>query len=330
MPKPLRSLPADTWNNLFYPPSDYRYFEECNQFEFEPDARDFSWRNAWWLADASLLAYVKDVANAGSALARAGFSSVCRIGENPLSSTKAFFAVRSASHPFALLAFRGTDRDDFANVVTDVRTLPWPDAGYLVHRGFALALESVWPQIEPLLNQFVHDHPEAPVYFTGHSLGAALATLAMLRFTGTNCALYTFGSPRVGDARFRQALLAKSRRIFRFVNSQDIVTQVPPPGIFLHAGTEKYIDRQGAIRDEPSEVARIIDAAFGSLLHDGFAAMDILVHVLDAERQMTEVFRDPVTYLKNATLNPVNPPQYLIGNHTAARYSARIWNFYQD
>jgi hypothetical protein len=44
MPKPL---PADTWNNLFYPPSDYRYFENSNQFDFEPGAHDFSWKNAW-------------------------------------------------------------------------------------------------------------------------------------------------------------------------------------------------------------------------------------------------------------------------------------------
>ena len=42
----------------------------------------------------------------------------------------------------------------------------------------------------------------APVYFTGHSLGAALATIAVTRYQGAPCGLYTYGSPRVADDLF--------------------------------------------------------------------------------------------------------------------------------
>ena len=48
-------------------------------------------------------------------------------------------------------------------------------------------------------------HPSAKVLVTGHSLGAALATLAAVDFkrnvpgiTDDNMDVYTFGSPRIG------------------------------------------------------------------------------------------------------------------------------------
>ena len=85
MPKPM---PADTWNNLFYPPPDYKYFEGSDQFAFEPGAESFSWKNAWWLADAALLSYVKDWNSVQGVLNRAAFTVAESIGPNPAKSTK--------------------------------------------------------------------------------------------------------------------------------------------------------------------------------------------------------------------------------------------------
>jgi hypothetical protein len=109
MPKPI---PADTWNNLFYPTVDYKYFEDSAQFDFEPNALGFSGKNAWWLADAALLAYVKDLKLLEASLERAQFDYMRPIGSDPSKSTKGFFASRSRPVPFAIVGFRGTDKDD--------------------------------------------------------------------------------------------------------------------------------------------------------------------------------------------------------------------------
>jgi predicted lipase len=84
----------------------------------------------------------------------------------------------------------------------------------------------------------------------GHSLGAAMATLALpdieasLNIKVTS--VFTFGSPRVGDDAFARAYnTAFGRRSFRIVNTSDIVTSVPPPtpiagkigGYFSHVDT---------------------------------------------------------------------------------------------
>ncbi len=64
----------------------------------------------------------------------------------------------------------------------------------------------------PALEAFLGSHPGAPVYFTGHSLGAALATISVTRFQGAAGALYT-AAPRVGDDRFVRAVLQKTMKV---------------------------------------------------------------------------------------------------------------------
>src|SRR5438046_10474341 len=70
------------------------------------------------------------------------------------------------------LVFRGTLGLD--DTLIDVEFLPVPWAGQgLIHKGFRDQLEDVWKALEDRLTGEVD-----PVFFTGHSLGAALATLA--------------------------------------------------------------------------------------------------------------------------------------------------------
>jgi predicted lipase len=70
------------------------------------------------------------------------------------------------------------------------------------------------------------------VLFAGHSLGAALATIARRNasgLAGRAIALYTYGSPRVGD----QAIYCPTYPgpAYRIVNDEDAVTHVPTPPI---------------------------------------------------------------------------------------------------
>jgi len=264
----------------------------------------------------------KDWSTSKKNLLQAGFDDdIAQLGQDSAKSTKGFFAYRSKPQPFAILAFRGTDKDDPRNARSDEDTLPLSRDGYTLHSGFCSALDQVWQEeVEPLLAGFVQTHPGAPIYFTGHSLGAALATIAVARFAGSNCALYTIGSPRVGDDRFVRAVLLKTGRVFRFVNCHDVVTQVPPEipfaHYFRHAGQELYIDRLGAIHEHPSELHKAADVVQGILDHDGAA---ILHEICDAGEFLSR-YRDAPRL--------VDPPPFIIGNHTPARYSIRIWNYY--
>jgi len=124
------------------------------------------------------------------------------------------------------------------DLFTDLDIIPqaWPEGGK-VHRGFAQALARVWDDIAPHL-----DRLETPVLFTGHSLGAALATLAASRRAPDT--LYTYGSPTVGDDDFAATL--EGAAIHRYVNCCDIVCRIPP-ALYDHVGTAHYIDSAGVL-----------------------------------------------------------------------------------
>jgi triacylglycerol lipase len=89
-----------------------------------------------------------------------------------------------------------------------------------------------------------------PLWFCGHSLGGAMATICAARcylshINSNPEQLYTFGSPRVGDRRYISFVRLEH---FRFVNNNDIVPRVPPLWLgYTHAGREVYFDRHGHI-----------------------------------------------------------------------------------
>lgn len=160
-----------------------------------------------------------------------------------------------------VVAFRGTDAADPTDLGDDANFLQtkWPQGG-LVHRGFADALEHILPNLEAAL-----DPVRGRILFTGHSLGAAMATLlASIRRPDY---LYTFGSPRVGDGEFVSILNGLSN--YRFVDCCDIVARIPPESLgvtrYAHYDTPYYIDRNRKITETPAndvvEKDRIIAAA---------------------------------------------------------------------
>ncbi len=150
-----------------------------------------------------------------------------------------------------VVAFRGTDADDPTDLVDDgdFRQIKW-HVGGCVHHGFAAALDGV---LEPLMAAL--GDVQGRLLFTGHSLGAAMATLlASIRKPD---ALYTFGSPLVGDAKFVETLAGVDSR--RFVDCCDVVTRIPPPELglepYAHYGDPYYIDQDGAITLAPGDDA---------------------------------------------------------------------------
>lgn len=91
---------------------------------------------------------------------------------------------------------------------------------------------------------------ETQLFITGHSLGAALSTVALPDVVDSthfkSPTLYNFASPRVGDNTFVQAFNAlPGKRAFRLVNTSDVVTTVPfptPLPLIFPSGFYSHID----------------------------------------------------------------------------------------
>jgi hypothetical protein len=114
-----------------------------------------------------------------------------------------------------------------------------------VHRGFKDAYLSVNNEIVAKIPQ------NSRVIVAGHSLGGALATLCAhaLKDLFKIEAVYTFGSPRVGNGTFqRDYNCALGEKTFRLFNAHDPVPYVPP-WLFgnRHVSTEAYLDEEGGI-----------------------------------------------------------------------------------
>ena len=148
----------------------------------------------------------------------------------------------------SVVVFRGTEADDWNDIKADANAIAaLAETVGKVHSGFKGEVDEIWPLIEKEL-----EANTKPLWFCGHSLGGALATIC-----GGRCVLsylkmepagvYTFGSPRVGCRRYVNHVPLTH---YRWVNNNDIVTRVPPVLLgYRHSGTEQYLDHSGQLRD---------------------------------------------------------------------------------
>jgi triacylglycerol lipase len=161
----------------------------------------------------------------------------------------------------AVVVFRGTQPNNLSNLLDDIQfwPRPWSGTGH-VHRGFFRAYDSVRGKIDAWLAG--QTPAPARLIITGHSLGAAMATLMAARYP--EATLVTFGSPRVGGSGF--AAQFAGRTVGRYVDCYDFVTNLPPPVWFRHVGGMHYVDRHGAVHNPPpSLMGRVKDRILADL-----------------------------------------------------------------
>lgn len=141
-----------------------------------------------------------------------------------------------------VLSFRGTEVSQPSDVLADLKAGKNLEAsGGKVHVGFKGELDKLWPTVEKALVKVDN------LYVTGHSLGAAMATIAASRIQNKVTALVTFGSPRVGTSAFVNSLQVPH---YRVQNNCDDVTKVPFRLMgFRHHGTHRYMNFYGEFRD---------------------------------------------------------------------------------
>lgn len=171
-----------------------------------------------------------------------------------------------------IVAFRGSD--EIADWQVNFNRLKnkefCQDSNICLHTGFCNYLKNIWePYQDPkgrieakgikaiLLSEM--GNSSKSLWFTGHSLGGAVAVLAAAKciffdkFPFEISGVYTYGQPRVGDLKFAKLYNSRLRsKTFRFVNNNDVVTRIPtwaPLFLFSHVGQIKYLTQDGEILD---------------------------------------------------------------------------------
>jgi len=251
------SIPYDASRESLYEPG-----KADNFFNIKHTPIQFFLENeAALCVEMSRLAYVKEESRLDKYLGIAGFTKAKAINYTH-EGTQVFIASKqNGDKTLIVISFRGTEKDDPSDLFVDARFLlePWADNSGnslgKVHKGFAEALlkDGILEEIKNYLSSI--DRP-ARVLVTGHSLGAALATLTASRVPVDH--LYTFGSCLVGDADFAQTMQKVNHT--RFVDCCDIVTLVPPSSFgYTHVGVLKYIDRNGKLRGKVCGLRILID-----------------------------------------------------------------------
>lgn len=198
---------------------------------------------AYLFAKLSRIAYL-DPAQSEELFAQAGFTST-------------FFDYNGSQAYLLKNAFdlvvvcRGTQPTEFADIKADLdaRWVPSSTGIGRVHHGFKASVDNLWPKIEASLVEY---GKERTVWCAGHSLGAAMATLIAYRLQRTENlpnpqALFTYGSPRVGNKKYIKAMEAIGLLHFRFVNNADIVARVPV-WPYKHFGGMYYMNHYGNLR----------------------------------------------------------------------------------
>lgn len=124
--------------------------------------------------------------------------------------------------------------------------------GCKVHSGFLAGWRSLEDQIIAHLGALGCQNSTTSI--TGHSLGAAIATLATLQLANSSGAhwplgrVYTYGQPRVGNLDFvhrvNSVVISQGIPFYRVVDYRDAVPHLPPDNFLRegweHAGPEIY------------------------------------------------------------------------------------------
>ncbi len=320
MPLPKKEIPPPTMGNFVPPDRKRKYFEFADRVPFVADAQDFDLANALWLAEASFAAY-------GDAQAPVDLSLLPTGVNSSYQATGDVQFLRLESPEAIILAFRGTRIEGFQDpiahlkgfalnwkdLVTDMQFLQddvdqqHPEQGR-IHCGFKKAMDGCFPQVlaasKPKAGQ-----PDKKLWLTGHSLGAALATVAAARLNTAGIktqGIYTYGSPRVGDKTFIDHFKA-AFNTWRFVDHRDVVTTVPPEGHYGHVGHLCYLTKDGQLLTQPRKEDLL------EYIHESFSFVRQIVDVVTKDFNPGKVETFPI-------------PFEALADHAPLYYADKIWN----
>lgn len=241
-----------------------------SEFEyFNPYTTKYEPENALALSKAAQLAYSYEDGDAIERTVREwGFTDYFKLWN--VDGTQSYVA---ANHQAILAVFAGTN--EIKDWLDNIGMLPMAGPVGNVHRGFNHALDRVWVEMREAIFECKkfrikeHRQPQT-LWVAGHSLGGALATLAVAKLRleedRTVHGLYTFGSPRVGDRNFARNFNLEFNAAYRIVNNNDVVTRVPGRlMMFSHVGHFLYIDTEKNLHDDIHWWHQFVDTFEGKI-----------------------------------------------------------------
>lgn len=167
-----------------------------------------------------------------------------------------------------IIACRGTEPKEWSDIKTDLNIdrVSSKSGQGLVHQGFRDYTDKIWEPVKTHVLKNLNKN----VWLTGHSLGAAMSTLMAKRLVLDPLnveiqALFTFGSPRVGDRKYINQFNNKVVH-HRWVNDGDIVTKIPFSPWYYHCGKKHHIGQDGLIIknvEDKNTILKIIKLSTG-------------------------------------------------------------------
>ena len=153
------------------------------------------------------------------------------------------------------VVFRGSENVENWVVDADLRKTVYPFCeGCEVHEGFLRAHEHVIPLVKAETGRLLKATNSSNLVITGHSLGAAIATLVTVDlqtyFNTTKTSMYNFGSPRLFNIVAAEKVSSFLVDKYRFTHFNDLIPHFP----FLmehyeHITPEIYEDLEGNLHN---------------------------------------------------------------------------------
>lgn len=177
---------------------------------------------------------------------RTGVTAAVKVGR----TVEVFYGFLLESAADNILVFRGTQRtaEWLGNIYAIQEDYLHPVTGEKlgrIHAGFRrIANTIINPQVVEVVRQI---NPNKPCYVSGHSLGAALATVLAFDIALAVPAIqpqlqpYVYASPRVGNPEFARNYARFLPNSFRVTNLADPIPTMPPTKLraeFVHVGED--------------------------------------------------------------------------------------------
>lgn len=208
-----------------------------------PGVKELSFAEQSWLfAVLSKLCYL-DPKESKPQFKKLGYSNVTYLDRN---GSQGYILENRTEN---IVVCRGTEVSDPRDAIADLKV--WyakePRLGF-VHAGFRQSVDNLWDEVK----HHILEDGYKPVFFAGHSLGGAMASLMAVRMLHDPemikpQKLYTYGAPRAFSL-LGSRLTCAGVEHHRWVNNLDIVPR--SPGVLMgygHFGQLHYINSWGNV-----------------------------------------------------------------------------------
>ena len=168
--------------------------------------------------------------------------------QHVLVKVKNDFAFVCKSGRDIIVSIAGTD--DFKDVLADLNVFPKKvkDLGW-VHRGIYNATNDLIAGVRSAILNLSENEPYVyDIYFTGHSLGGAIAMMMPMILMDDQIipkSIYTFGAPKPGKGSFAEYFKVYKRHCYQFVMKSDPVPRAPRSYFFWeHPGVITWLENK--------------------------------------------------------------------------------------